>query len=227
MYSEFKKDDIQTRGVSISVKLDDPFMFMHKFKPLDIMVILDNLIDNSIKAAATRIEIHIKKLENGVEVRVRDNGKGIPTKNLNKIYESDLEYQWTGVITTIDYIDTSGSKTPFEAINPIFKKLLCLDWDKSDLASFNLQLGRKINDYFVNYNIHGYEKRKIKFKKDQTVKFVESKAGNELGVQILLDINNKPMNLKKNPKIDLDKIILKQFELSKSIEEDLNIEGLL
>ncbi len=148
-------------------------------------------------------------------------------KILNKIYESGLEYLWTGVITTIDYKDTSGSKTPFEAINPIFKKLLCLDWDKSDLASFNLQLGRKINDYFVNYNIHGYEKRKIKFNKDQIVKFDESKVGNEVGVQILLDINNKPMNVKKNPEIDLNKIILKQFKFSKSIEKDLNIEDLL
>jgi len=94
VYSESRKDDIQTRGASISVKLDEPFMCMRKFKPLDIMVILDNLIDNSIKALATRIEIHIKKLENGVEVRVRDNGKGIQAKNLNKIF--DFGYSTTG-----------------------------------------------------------------------------------------------------------------------------------
>jgi len=93
VYSEYYEDDLKFRR--ISVKMEEPFMFLCKFSPLDIMVIVDNLINNSIKAMATLIEIKIRKAsENSIEVRIKDNGKVIQAKDISKIFE--FGYSTTG-----------------------------------------------------------------------------------------------------------------------------------
>ena len=59
-----------------------------KFKPIEITVVLDNLINNSKKAGASRIDVDVKKISKDlIEMTFSDNGKGIPSKNLDKIFE--------------------------------------------------------------------------------------------------------------------------------------------
>ncbi|MFB0555121.1 MAG: ATP-binding protein [Phycisphaerae bacterium] len=59
-----------------------------KFKPIEITVILENLLSNSKKADASVVKVSVKKEEKGVvELVFSDNGKGIPPKDLDKIFE--------------------------------------------------------------------------------------------------------------------------------------------
>jgi len=87
VYTQYKDVALDNKNVDINVNLDEEFEFICEFKPLEIIIIIDNLINNSIKANATDIELKISKLnENGIELRFKDDGKGIVKENFNKIF---------------------------------------------------------------------------------------------------------------------------------------------
>ena len=61
-----------------------------EFSPVDIAVIIDNLLDNARKAKASRLEFHAtKKGAKSLEIRVTDDGLGINPSNVDasKIFE--------------------------------------------------------------------------------------------------------------------------------------------
>lgn len=63
-------------------------------RPLEIAIILDNLINNSRKAGATAVEVSASGIEGGgLRVIVSDNGHGIPKDGQRKIF--DLGYTTT------------------------------------------------------------------------------------------------------------------------------------
>lgn len=79
---------VMEKDISIIVDSDPNDTFIRRFRPLDIVVIIDNLIDNSIKAKSTEIKITLlKPNENELQVRIRDNGRGIPKKYRDNIFE--------------------------------------------------------------------------------------------------------------------------------------------
>jgi len=81
--------------MSIKVVTEKSLAFINKFRPLDLVMIIDNLIDNASKAEARNVDIMINKLdENGIEIRVKDDGKGIHKDYLKKIFE--LGFSTTG-----------------------------------------------------------------------------------------------------------------------------------
>lgn len=59
--------------------------FYRVIPPLDLSVILDNLINNSKKAKATKIIVSFEMCENKLFVDFSDNGNGLPDKYLNNV----------------------------------------------------------------------------------------------------------------------------------------------
>ena len=65
-----------------------------KFRPMEIAIILDNLISNSRKAQANKVAVSVKSAgENYVNVLVQDDGKGIKNEAIKDIF--DLAYTTT------------------------------------------------------------------------------------------------------------------------------------
>jgi len=111
VYTQYKKITSINDKLNIKVKSEDNFEFIYSFKPLEFIIILDNLINNSIKAKANNIEIAMSKLnKNGIELRIKDDGIGIPTKNLTKIFD-------------FGYTTTGGSGIGLYHVNQIVKKI--------------------------------------------------------------------------------------------------------
>ncbi|PHN76467.1 ATP-binding protein [Pseudomonas syringae] len=70
--------------------------FNMQFKPIEISIIIDNLIDNSIKARATKVNIDISKLQtNALRILVSDDGVGLS----DEIDDSDSIFE-KGITTT-------------------------------------------------------------------------------------------------------------------------------
>ena len=48
------------------------------FRPLELMMLVDNIIDNAGKADAKLLEISVANSRDGIQIRFKDNGKGLP-----------------------------------------------------------------------------------------------------------------------------------------------------
>lgn len=76
-----------TKKVKIDVKIVDDYEIRCQFKPLEFAIIIDNLISNSIKASANTISISIQKEnQNGILLKIDDDGNGIKEENFEKIF---------------------------------------------------------------------------------------------------------------------------------------------
>ena len=65
-----------------------------KFRPMEIAIILDNLISNSRKAQANEVKISVESEgENYIDILIQDDGKGIKKEALKNIF--DLAYTTT------------------------------------------------------------------------------------------------------------------------------------
>jgi signal transduction histidine kinase len=86
-------DNVHSEKVIIGPKVSvvvspEKSLFVNKFRPLDLIMIIDNLIDNSEKAHARNVQISLKKLdESNLEICVRDDGRGIDKDNLERLFE--------------------------------------------------------------------------------------------------------------------------------------------
>ena len=98
------------KNIKITVSDNAKQEFVYHFKPIEIAIILDNLFSNSRKAKATEIMISFKKLsDDALEVRVKDNGKGISKENHDKVFD-------------FGFTTTSGSGLGLHHIKNIMKK---------------------------------------------------------------------------------------------------------
>jgi signal transduction histidine kinase len=61
-------------------------VFLHTVSPLEIAVILDNVIDNSRKAGANKMQIdfHVSEDQNELQIQLSDNGCGVPDRFLER-----------------------------------------------------------------------------------------------------------------------------------------------
>jgi signal transduction histidine kinase len=64
---------------------DQPFTI--EFRPLDIIVVLDNLLSNARKADARNIRIHLHSEDGVLRIAVSDDGRGIPARLMSSIFE--------------------------------------------------------------------------------------------------------------------------------------------
>jgi len=79
-------------SVNVTFKKDDSFIT--SFKPLELTMIIDNLINNSKKAKAKKIEIELLKSNDKLFFYFKDNGIGIPKSDYKKVF--DFGYTTTG-----------------------------------------------------------------------------------------------------------------------------------
>jgi len=93
-YVSYHRGELTAKDVTIKVDCNPDIEFIRIFNPLEIVIIIDNLIDNSIKANATHIFISIKHIDNELELRIKDDGSGINKEALAKIY--DFGFSTTG-----------------------------------------------------------------------------------------------------------------------------------
>jgi signal transduction histidine kinase len=86
--SQYIKNITQTYLTNISIEIADvpDYSFITTFKPLELTLILDNLINNSKKAKAKNIRVEFQKNNKNLLVFFKDNGVGIPIPDRSKIF---------------------------------------------------------------------------------------------------------------------------------------------
>jgi signal transduction histidine kinase len=78
----------QDRAMTFEWNAEPTLTWVCTFRPFEVVVLLDNLISNSKKAGARKIIFSASENINGrLEIKIRDDGKGIPASVGDKIFE--------------------------------------------------------------------------------------------------------------------------------------------
>lgn len=95
IYIPLNEAELDKKNVRIKIDCEPDLEFRRVFNPFKFRVVIDNLINNSIKAKAANINVNIRALDQDtLELRVKDDGVGIRDENLNKIF--DFGFSTTG-----------------------------------------------------------------------------------------------------------------------------------
>jgi signal transduction histidine kinase len=73
--------------MKIIIKNKAEIKYRMEFRPLEITILIDNLINNSEKAGAKLFYIEFEVKNKNLNISISDNGKGIPEKNIGKIFD--------------------------------------------------------------------------------------------------------------------------------------------
>ncbi len=134
------------KGFNTAMRTDfDPQIGKIKIIPQDIGRVLLNLYNNAFYAVAERdknqeagfepiVEVSTKKSGNKIEIRVRDNGSGIPQKMLNKIFQPFFTTKPTGEGTGL------GLSLSFDIITKGHGGELKVDTEEGKYTAFTICL---------------------------------------------------------------------------------------
>ncbi len=81
------------KNVQFIDNLDDKYKLNKEFIPIEIILMMDNIVSNSKKAKAKAIELKTIKKGNSIFINIQDNGKGLnPEANKTLIFEKGKSY---------------------------------------------------------------------------------------------------------------------------------------
>lgn len=83
MYINEYLEDIKISRPKLEVEISNLFDKYYLLNPIDIDIIIDNLISNSIKAKATKVLVEFDKNEDQIVIMYSDNGIGMPERLVN------------------------------------------------------------------------------------------------------------------------------------------------
>ena len=188
-----------------------------------------------INVALDKIDITIKPPPHVVH-DYRSSGNfahSIIESIISIFYEAQLQYEWSGIIATIEYPIGPQTLTAVKAVTRIYDKLINVPRHNLDLVSFQLQFGFSENNFYKNYSIGGYESRNVDLKdyalspeRRTVVINLEEFPIVESGLQISLDINNRPTP-KKTLLEDLSDLFSEHYATFDGLGKKLNLEEFL
>ncbi len=151
---------------------------------------------------------------------------------IDTLSSETTKYEWSGMVLAIDYPSSSGEKNPLLNVTPVFDKIIGVQRAGRPLCSFQLQFGFVENGLNKNYTIAGYQTREVHLPQPPPMmkRFILDLTDTpvkESGVQLVLDVNNKPTQEKIGPKADLDAIIEALNAMHLNSINDLNLTGIL
>lgn len=80
-YIENTKEEYKTLGLCLETNSEPNFSFEMQFKPIEIIIIIDNLLSNSRKHDARKVDFIFHKISrNELEIRIKDDGRGLSRK---------------------------------------------------------------------------------------------------------------------------------------------------
>lgn len=89
VYQEYKHLMMNNQTMTIKAEKPTGITFNTSFRPIEMIIILDNLLNNSLKAKAKNVSVNWKSINSSeIELHIKDDGIGIPDKNLDKVFDA-------------------------------------------------------------------------------------------------------------------------------------------
>jgi hypothetical protein len=137
-------------------------------------------------------------------------------------------YQWSGLISQIEYPFDAVGIPAIKGIVPLFDSLTTIDRKSRDLAAFQLNVGFRERGFNRNFTIAGYDTRDINFqaniKPNEIIQInLDALPIIESGIGIQVDINTKPTAPDNQLDDDVTRLLDEQTITVSNLEEELNI----
>lgn len=88
VYQEYKHLMMNNQNLKIVADRPKGLSFTSSFRPIELIIILDNLLNNSLKAKAKNVSVIWKNINSSeVELHITDDGIGVSDKNIQRIFE--------------------------------------------------------------------------------------------------------------------------------------------
>lgn len=83
------RDDLKVNRELLNVKIDTQLglILKKKINPIDMIIVLDNLISNSSKHSATEVQLNWSTTDKTIQLSYKDNGKGINDNIVNNVFD--------------------------------------------------------------------------------------------------------------------------------------------
>lgn len=89
VYQEYRHLMMNHQTMSVITDKPKGITFDTSFRPIEMIIILDNLLNNSLKAKAKNVYINWKSINsNEIELHIKDDGIGISDKNIDKVFDA-------------------------------------------------------------------------------------------------------------------------------------------
>lgn len=138
-----------------------------------------------------------------------------------------VRYEWVGMVSTINF-PTKTITTMMAAATLVSDRLINIPRKTRELSHLNLQIGFKEDPFYVTYSISGYEIRVGAFPQPAPKSIeISMMPVSETGIEVLLDVNNKPLQSKRGLKADLVEIVNQEKTRFRILKEELRLEGIL
>lgn len=112
VYREYKHLSLNNKNLDITCFAPKDLKYVLEFKPIELIIILDNLLNNSFKAKAKKVQLIWEEYnDKEIVLRIVDDGIGIPEKNLSKIFDfrfSTTDGSGLGLYHAKDVIEKMG-----------------------------------------------------------------------------------------------------------------------
>jgi len=161
-----------------------------------------------------------------------DRAVGEAEAVLAELYKSGMKYAWTGIVADFYFPSPpSEQNSGIAAVRPIARRVLRLDGFIDSLSAFQCRVGHEIDGKFRTYDVRGYERRELLLAgpsaRAQWPVYPKSMPPDEFGVNIVLDVNNKPSSARTNPLEDLYHVAASHRDAHRTLRPDLGLEGVL
>jgi signal transduction histidine kinase len=89
VYQEYKHLVMNNQKLKIKVNNSQDLKFLCSFRPIEVIIILDNLLNNSFKAKAKKVLFEWENINNNeIILHISDDGIGISENNLQNIFKA-------------------------------------------------------------------------------------------------------------------------------------------
>ncbi len=123
---------VGSQSPRIEIQYNRESKFVKEVKPIELNIIIDNLISNSRRAKASNIKIYLKVKNDLLIIRFLDDGNGIDPKNHKRIFE-------------LGFTTTSGSGIGLYHLQNILNEIggtIAFNQDNTDYTEFIITLKR-------------------------------------------------------------------------------------
>ncbi|OPB87492.1 sensor histidine kinase [Elizabethkingia ursingii] len=93
-------EDLQFANTKVEFVLHNTTPNTLPFNRTAMETLIKNLCENSAKYGATRVEIDLKAIQNTLDIKIADNGNGIPKKEQQRIFEKFYRIQSDNIHNT-------------------------------------------------------------------------------------------------------------------------------